>query len=50
MYQISKNFDVYLDVVNVFAEADRAQEFYGGRPQAIHKMGPQFFFGLNARL
>ena len=28
----------------------RALEFYGGRPQAIHKMGPLFFFGVNARL
>jgi hypothetical protein len=50
IYQISRHFDAYFDVTNIFGEADRAQEFYGGRPQTIHKMGPMFYVGLNARL
>jgi len=49
-YRINRHFDVYLDVVNVFAEGDRVLEYYGGRPQVMHKMGPQFFFGVNGRL
>ncbi|MBI4625818.1 MAG: TonB-dependent receptor [Verrucomicrobia bacterium] len=49
-YQFSKKLGVYLDAVNIFAEADRASEAFDGQPRAIHKMGPMFFFGLNTRL
>jgi len=49
-YELTKNFGLYLDVSNVLAEGDRVLEYYGGRPQVLHKMGPQFFFGVNARL
>ena len=49
-YQISKNYSVYLDVVNVFKEPDRASESYDGAPRAIHQMGPMVLFGINARL
>lgn len=49
-YQFSRNFSAYLDVVNVFGEADRASEGYDGQPRVIHKISPMFFFGLNARL
>ena len=49
-YQISKNYDVYLDVVNMFARPDRASEGYDGQPRAIHQMAPMVLFGINARL
>ena len=49
-YQINRNLDFYLDVSNALAEADRALEYYGGRPQVMHKMFPQFFFGFRGRL
>jgi len=49
-YQLSKRFSVYLDAVNIFAEADRASEGYDGQARTIHKLAPMFFFGLTARL
>jgi TonB-dependent receptor len=49
-YHINRNLDFYLDVWNVLAEADRAIEFWGGRPQRMDKMRPQFFFGFRGRL
>ncbi|MEY4938595.1 MAG: hypothetical protein RIQ93_330 [Verrucomicrobiota bacterium] len=49
-YSLSKRFDLYLDVDNVFAEPDRASVFYTGRPQDMFKMSPQFNFGFNGRL
>jgi TonB-dependent receptor len=48
-YQIHRNLDFYLDVWNVLAEADRALEYYGSRPQRMDKMYPQFFFGFRGR-
>lgn len=49
-YQLTRRFGLYLDVVNLFAWPDRMLEYHGGRPQVIHRMGPQFFFGVNGRL
>jgi len=49
-YTLSKRFDIYLDVDNVFAEPDRASVFFTGRPQDMFKMSPQFNFGFNGRL
>jgi len=49
-YQISKTYSAYFDVVNIFAEADRASESFDGAPRNVHKMQPMFFFGVNARL
>jgi hypothetical protein len=48
-YQIHRNLDFYLDVWNVLAEADRALEYYGSRPQRMDKMYPQVFFGFRGR-
>jgi TonB-dependent receptor len=50
VYTINRHFDLYLDVTNVFAEGDRVFEYWGGRPNTMEWMRPQFFFGLNARL
>lgn len=49
-YQINRNLDFYLDVSNALAEADRSLEYWGGRPQRMDKMAPQFFFGFRGRL
>jgi hypothetical protein len=49
LYNVSRNFSVYLDVVNVFTNPDREREFGYGRSQTVHLMRPQFFFGINAR-
>lgn len=49
-YNISRNYSLYLDVVNVFMQPDRQIEFGYGRPQTTHLMRPQFFFGVNGRL
>ena len=49
LYNINRNFSVYLDVVNLVMEPDRQTEFGYGRPQTTHLMRPQFFFGVNAR-
>jgi len=51
VYRVSKQFDVYLDVNNMFNEADRDWEYYGGRPRYLSKIGsPQFVFGVTGRL
>lgn len=49
-YRISKHFDFYLDVVNVFNEPDRVLEYYGGRPNDMKLMSPQVYCGLVGRL
>ena len=49
-YSLSRHFDVYFDVSNVFDEPDTASEYYAGRPRAIKVMSPLLSFGLNARL
>ena len=49
-YQYSRNLDFYCDVQNTLAEADRALEYFGGRPQRMDKMHTQFYFGLRGRL
>ncbi len=48
-YNISKHYDVYLDVNNLTWARDRGTD-YNGRPGAIQKLTPQFFFGINGRL
>lgn len=50
VYTLSRNFDLYLDVVNVTGEGDRVIEWGNGQPRVLHKMAPQFFFGINGRL
>ena len=49
LYNLSRNYSVYLDVVNVFTQPDRERQFGYGRPQVTHLMRPQLFFGVNAR-
>lgn len=49
-YTLSRNFDLYLDVVNVFERADRAWEYWGGRPNGTENMRREFMFGINGRL
>ncbi len=49
LYNVTRNYSVYLDVVNVFMEPDRQRQFGYGRPQVTHLMRPQLFFGINAR-
>ena len=49
LYNINRHFSVYLDVVNVLMEPDRLREFGYSRPQTVHLMRPQFFFGINYR-
>jgi outer membrane cobalamin receptor len=48
-YYISRRYNVYLDVNNIFSEPDRGT-IIGGRPGAHQVLTPQFLFGLNARL
>lgn len=48
-YQISKTFDVYLNVDNVLNEDDNARELFGGFPTLIVRISPPFHFGVNAR-
>lgn len=50
MYNISKNFDVYLDVVNVTAVPETISEYGYGRITGSSLATQQFFFGINARL
>ena len=50
VYQLSSHFDFYLDVVNATGQSDRTTEFFGGRPQTIYKLSPQFLIGFNGRL
>jgi iron complex outermembrane recepter protein len=49
-YSISKHFDIYLDVQNLFREADRARDYRYGRPQTYLWLDPLVFLGLNWRL
>jgi TonB-dependent receptor len=49
-FNLSRRFDVYLDVTNIFNEPDTASEFFAGRPRQIKRMSPLFSFGVNARL
>ncbi len=48
-YQISRTFDVYLNVDNVLNEYDRALELFGGFPTSVIRISPIFHFGVNAR-
>ena len=48
-YQLSKHFDVYLNVDNVLNEYDRALELFGGFPTSLIRISPLFHFGVNAR-
>jgi TonB-dependent receptor len=48
-YQLSRHFDVYLNVDNVLNEDDRALELYGGYPTSYIRISPLFQFGINAR-
>lgn len=48
-YNISKRYDVYLDVNNLTWARDRGSD-YNGRPGDIRILSPQFFFGINGRL
>lgn len=50
VYQISRHFELYLDLLNALNEPDARVEFHGGRPGMQHLMSPQLFFGINARL
>lgn len=50
VYNVSRRFDVYFDVINVFREPDRALMWYNERPQTIQDHRPMFYFGVNARL
>jgi len=49
-YRLSRRFEFYFDVVNLFSEPDREREFTGGRPQVYSMLLPQLFFGINGRL
>jgi iron complex outermembrane recepter protein len=49
-YTISKNIDIYVDVQNLFGEADRKRDYRGGRPQAYIWLDPLIFAGVNWRL
>ena len=49
IYNVSRNYSVYLDVVNVLMNPDRERQFGYGRPQVTHLMVPQLFFGVNGR-
>lgn len=48
-YQISRHFDVYLNVDNVLNEDDRALELFGHYPTSLIRISPLFHFGVNAR-
>lgn len=50
VYTISRHMDFYLDVMNVLAQADRSWEYWGGRPNGMEWMRPEFLFGFNLRL
>ncbi len=50
LYNVNRQFSVYLDVVNIFMRPDRETQFGYGRPQTTHLMRPQYFFGVNARM
>jgi iron complex outermembrane receptor protein len=50
LYNINRRLSLYLDVVNVLMEPDRERLFGYDRPQTIHLMRQQLFFGANFRL
>jgi len=49
LYNLNRNYSVYLDIVNVLMNPDRERQFGYGRPQVTHLMVPQLFFGVNGR-
>lgn len=50
VYQISRHYDFYLDVNNVFNEADRNWEFYPKRGRYLQKLGgAAFVSGITGR-
>ena len=49
-YTLDRNFDLYLDVYNVFVEAERGSTWYGGLPFNVRQEDvPLFIFGVNGR-
>ena len=50
VYTLSRHFDLYFDVVNIFREPDRAFMWLGERPQTIQDHRPMYYFGANYRL
>ena len=50
LYNVNRRLSLYLDVVNVLMEPDRERLYGYDRPQTIHLMRQQFFFGANVRL
>ncbi len=50
LFNLNRRLSLYFDVVNVLMEPDRQREYGYGRPQTMHLMRPQFFFGANVRL
>ena len=50
VYRLTRNFDVYFDVNNVFNQPSYAREYHGGQPQAQTLLSPQVLFGINGRL
>ena len=50
VYTINRHFDLYMDVYNVFVEAERGDTWNGGLPRNIRlEDGPLFVFGINGR-
>ncbi len=49
LINLNRHLSFYLDVVNILMEPDRETQFGYGRPQTVHLMRPQFFFGVNLR-
>ena len=50
LYTVSKRYDFYFDVNNLFFGYDRQSEFEGGRPERIYYLSPSLVFGTNIRL
>ena len=50
VFRLTKNFDAYFDVNNVFNQPSFEREFFGGRPQMLNVLSPQVLFGINGRL
>jgi len=49
IYNVNRQFSVYLDVVNVLKMPDVQSQFGYGRPNSSQIMSPQVFFGINYR-
>jgi TonB-dependent receptor len=49
VYEINKNFSVYLDAWNIFDVQELSQEFEGGRRGRNFRTGPQVLGGINWR-